>query len=386
MGDGEASEWGRRVVFRKIGAQGERECQNCNKEKGFLSQTLPFCIDCLRSGKETLRPFIEKAHHRSREPFQLVPSPPRNKFGISCQICVNQCEISEGAWGYCGLRTQREGVLEGTSSEKGNVSWYYDPLPTNCVADWVCPGGTGTGYPQFAFTSGPEYGFKNLAVFYHGCSFDCLFCQNWNHREMLWNPRRTTPDELAQAVDEKTSCICYFGGDPTPQLPHALQASKKAIKKTKGRILRICWETNGSMNPKFLEEMVDLSLTSGGCIKFDIKAWNDSLHFALCGVSNERTKRNFEEVASWTKERPEPPLLIASTLLIPGYMDEEEVRGISKWIASLNPEIPYALLAFYPQFFFKDLPVTSRKFAFRCQEVAEGEGLRRVRVGNMHLL
>jgi pyruvate formate lyase activating enzyme len=277
-------------------------------------------------------------------------------------------------------------VLQGVSSEKGNVSWYYDGLPTNCVADWVCPGGTGGGYPHFAYASGPEYGYKNLAVFYHGCSFDCLFCQNWTHRERVRDEKRVTPEELAEAVDDRTSCICYFGGDPTPQLPHSILVSKRAIERAKGRILRICWETNGSMNPGLLKEMVEISLISGGCIKFDIKAWNDSLHRALCGVPNERTRKNFEWAAQWIKKRPEPPLLIASTLLVPGYIDEEEVQGISGWIASLNPDIPYALLAFYPQFFFKDLPVTPRDLAIRCKEVAQGEGLRRVRIGNLHLL
>jgi len=140
------------------------------------------------------------------------------------------------------------------------------------------------------------------------------------------------------------------------------------------------------MNPDLLEEMMDLSLISGGCIKFDVKAWNNSLHKALCGVSNERTKKNFERAAERIIKRPEPPLLIASTLLVPGYIDKEEVRDISRWIASLNPEIPYALLAFYPQFFFKDLPVTTREAALRCKEVAEEAGLQRVRIGNLHLL
>jgi pyruvate formate lyase activating enzyme len=187
-------------------------------------------------------------------------------------------------------------------------------------------------------------------------------------------------------MEDGTSCICYFGGDPTPQLPHAIKVSEKAIEQAKGRILRICWETNGSMNQDLLEEMNDLSLNSGGCIKFDIKAWNESLHIALCGVSNERTKRNFEWATQWINKRREPPLLIASTLLVPGYIDEEEIRKISRWIASLNPDIPYSLLAFYPRFFFKDLPVTPRDLAIRCKEVAEEEGLRRVRIGNLHLL
>ena len=374
------------MVYKKTCAQRGNECSICGKEAGPLSQTLPICLNCIRSEKEDIKPVIENAHRRSRETFGLVNTPPRDHSGISCQVCINQCQISEGEWGYCGLRTQKEGVLRGVSSEKGNVRWYDDGLPTNCVADWVCPGGTGAGYPQFAYSSGPEYGFKNLAVYYHGCSFDCLFCQNWMHRERVWDKKKVTPEELAGAVDHRTSCICYFGGDPTPQLPHSIQVSKKAIEKARGRILRICWETNGSMNPDLLEEMVYLSLTSGGCIKFDIKAWNDSLHIALCGVSNVRTKRNFEWVTQCSSKRPEPPLLIASTLLVPGYIDEEEIRRISKWIVSLNPNIPYSLLVFYPQFFFKDLPVTPRDLAFRCKEVAEGEGLRRVRIGNMHLL
>ena len=362
------------------------ECRVCGKEEGLLSQTLPVCLDCLRSGKDILKPFIERAHHSARSPFQFVDSPPREESGIPCEVCVNRCQIPEGGWGYCGLRTQKEGVLHGVSKREGNASWYYDGLPTNCVADWVCPGGTGAGYPEFANSSGPEYGFKNLAVFYHGCSFDCLFCQNWTHRERVWDRKRISPEELGRAVDSHTSCICYFGGDPTPQLPHSIEVSKKALERAKGRILRICWETNGSMNPALLKEMISLSLTSGGCIKFDIKTWTESLHIALCGVSNRRTRENFEYTTRWIQERPKPPLLIASTLLIPGYIDEEEVRSISGWIASLNPEIPYALLVFYPQFFFKDLPTTSRSLALRCKEVAEEEGLRRVRIGNLHLL
>jgi pyruvate formate lyase activating enzyme len=374
------------VVLKRAGTQEEKGCQACGKEVGRLSQTLPVCLDCLRSGKENIQPFIERAHYQSRKPFRLVNRPPKHASGLSCQICINQCQIPEGGWGYCGLRTQQNGVLQGVSKWEGNVSWYYDGLPTNCVAEWVCPGGTGVGYPQFSYTTGPEYGFKNLAVFYHGCSFDCLFCQNWTHRERVWDKKRVHPEELVQAVDGHTSCICYFGGDPTPQLPHSIEVSKKALERACGRILRICWETNGSMNPSLLDEMVSLSLTSGGCIKFDIKAWNDSLHLALCGVSNARTKENFERVAKWVRKRPTPPLLIASTLLVPGYIDEEEIRSISKWIASLDPEIPYALLGFYPQFFFKDLPTTSRRLAFRCKEVAEEAGLQKVRIGNLHLL
>jgi pyruvate formate lyase activating enzyme len=85
-----------------------------------------------------------------------------------------------------------------------------------------------------------------------------------------------------------------------------------------------------------------------GCIKFDLKSWDESLHLTLTGVSNRRTVRNFKDLAESTSEGSEPPFLIASTLMVPGYIDTLEVGHIAEFIASINPEIPYSLLAFHP--------------------------------------
>ena len=63
-----------------------------------------------------------------------------------------------------------------------------------------------------------------------------------------------------------------------------------------------------------------------------------------------------------------------------------EVGRIASFIASLNPDIPYSLLAFHPQFFMSDLPTTSRLQAEECLEAAKGAGLGCVRIGNAHLL
>jgi pyruvate formate lyase activating enzyme len=275
-------------------------------------------------------------------------------------------------------------IIGGTDC--ANASWYHDPLPTNCVGEWVCAGGTGCGYPDFAHDKGPEYGHKNLAVFFRACSFDCLFCQNWHYRYESIGGSTSSIDALAQAVDKHTSCICYFGGDPSPQLPYSIAASARARRNNPDRILRICWETNGSMNPAMLRKMAAISLESGGCIKFDLKAWNERLHMALCGISNRQTLENFTMLAELTRSRKEPPPLIASTLLVPGYIDEEEVGAIASFIAKLNPAIPYSLLAHHPQFLMEDLPTTSRNHAERCIKTAEAAGLKRVRVGNIHLL
>jgi pyruvate formate lyase activating enzyme len=192
--------------------------------------------------------------------------------------------------------------------------------------------------------------------------------------------------DLVQAVDDRTACICYFGGDPSPQMPHAIRASRLALERNKGRILRICWESNGSMHPALLRQAAEFSLNSGGCIKFDLKAWSEDLHIALCGVSNKRTLENFKMLTKYVDRRPSPPFLIASTLLVPGYIDKKEVSYIAAFIASFNPDIPYALLAFHSQFMMNDLPPTSRRHAIECLEAARVQGLTNVRLGNIHLL
>jgi pyruvate formate lyase activating enzyme len=165
-------------------------------------------------------------------------------------------------------------------------------------------------------------------------------------------------------------------------MPHALATSRILAQ----RGVRICWETNGTMQPKLLERAVQLSLETGGCIKFDLKAYNENLHLALTSVSNKRTLENFARAARHIPERPEPPLVVASTLLVPGYVDVEEVSKLASFIASYDPAIPYALLGFHPHFYMPDLPRTSVRHAEEAAAAARAAGLTNVHIGNRHLL
>jgi pyruvate formate lyase activating enzyme len=361
-------------------------CRLCNLSSNPVSKEIGVCADCLKMKPDEALPLAMEAHRKSRAAYTLPETAPKDDQGIPCNLCVNECRIPEGGLGYCGLRRNEGGKITGVSAEEGKLSWYFDPLPTNCVADWVCPGGTGAGFPHYAHCEGPEKGYKNLAVFFHACTFDCLYCQNWHFREETLKARKIPVSRLVSDVDEKTSCICYFGGDPSAQLPFSLAASRQALAGKKKKILRICWETNGSMHPGLLDEMIDLALNSGGCIKFDLKAWDENLHKALTGVTNRRTLENFRRAGGKFRARPVPPLLIASTLLVPDYVEEKEVRSLARFIASINPEIPYSLLAFYPHFYMSDLPLFSRSTAEKCFHAAQEEGIRNVRLGNIHLL
>jgi pyruvate formate lyase activating enzyme len=279
--------------------------------------------------------------------------------------------------------------------------YYLDPHPTNCVAGPVCPANTGRGYPRFTFTRGIERGYYNLAVFMLGCPLDCAFCQNWEHKTLL--PRvqqgyaKSEEELLAAALDERVTCVCYFGGDPTPHAPLLISLSRRiveAARKRGSRIPRICWETDGLVAPALMREMARLSLETGGIIKVDWKAWSPSVYEALTGVDGrralERLKENTRIVARMAAEREEPPLLVVSILLVPGYVDAAEVRGIAGYVRRLEEEsgarIPMVLLAFHGEHLMRDLPPTSRRHMEEALKAAKEAGASEVYVGNEWLL
>jgi pyruvate formate lyase activating enzyme len=165
-------------------------------------------------------------------------------------------------------------------------------------------------------------------------------------------------------------------------MAHALAASRLLAE----RGVVICWETNGTAHPRLMDRALDLSLSTGGCVKFDLKAYDDNLHRALTAASNQYTLENFARAAARFIERPIPPPVVASTLLVPGYVDVEEVSRIARFITDLNQNIPYALLGFAPHFVFPDLPCTSVRHAEEARAAALAAGLRTVRIGNRPLL
>ncbi len=350
----------------------EQTCALCGARSRLIAAHLGVCLDCIRSRPQEALPLADAAHAAARRLFGLPERPPRTEGGRRCGLCVQDCLIGEGERGYCGLRTVRDGKLRhlaGTPA-RGLLRWYRDPLPTNCVADWVCSGSR-------------QRGKHNLAVFYASCTVDCLFCQNWHFRETdPVHADKLTATELADAANPRTYCVCYFGGDPASQMAHALAASRLLAE----RGVVVCWETNGTAHPRLMARALDLSLATGGCVKFDLKAHDDNLHRVLTGASNRQTLENFARATARFDDRPTPPPVVASTLLVPGYVDAEEVGRIARFIADLNPATPYALLGFAPQFLFPDLPRTSVRHAEEAEVAARAAGLVNVRIGNRHLL
>jgi pyruvate formate lyase activating enzyme len=86
------------------------------------------------------------------------------------------------------------------------------------------------------------------------------------------------------------------------------------------------------------------------------------------------------------KRNRQGEFLVASILLVPGYVDIPEIKKICNFISKNDPTIPTALLGFSPHHAMTDLPRTSRAHAQAALETANDEGLTNVRVGNLGLL
>ena len=362
------------------------KCKLCGYESEEISESIGVCVNCLRTKPQKALKIAKESHKKWRKLIGLPLQPPNE--GIKCSLCINECKIPEENSGYCGIIWNKKGKLVPITGgdDYAYLHWYLDPHPTNCVAEPVCP-------------EREHRGFYNLAVFFAGCNLDCLFCQNIEHKYMIKDGKMDpfegiimSSEELVNvAMKREVSCVCYFGGDPTPHAPYAIKTSREILKRAEKvkSIKRICWETNGLENPNIIREMVRLSLESGGIVKIDWKAYTPQVYEALTGINGEkalqRIKENIKLISSM-KTRNEPPLLVVSTLVVPHYIDEEEVRKIATYLAKLDPEIPYVLLGFAPQHLMHDVLPTSKKQMEEVYYTAKEEGLERVFIGNPWLL
>ena len=349
-------------------------CVICGKSPPIFSKFLGICPSCVKKDVDKVLSIAKAVHKKARSVWNLPPSVPREE-GVECNICANHCVISEGENGFCGIRKNIGRKIVNQAGKGAFLHTYLDSLPTNCCNSYFCPGSK-------------EKESYNLASFFYGCNFSCLGCQNDQHRSIN-TAEHYSVNKFVKTVqtNPRISCVCFFGGSPEPQLPFAIRAMNKVYKTVDNkRTLRCCWEWNGSGNEKLVSQAVKLSLKTDGNAKFDLKSNSDILSKVFSGVSNRQAFKNFEMCyKKYYTQRPKHPVISATTLLIPGYVDEEEVEGIARFISDLDKSIPYSLLVFHPDSFLSDLPNTPRKQVYACFEKAK-KYLSNVHIGNKHLL
>jgi len=176
-------------------------------------------------------------------------------------------------------------------------------------------------------------------IFFSGCTFHCVFCQNWGISQQC-SGLYVEPSKLVEVIHNRKTQgsrnVNWVGGDPTPNLSFIL----KTMKQLNDNISQV-WNSNmycSSETMKLLDGVIDLYLT-------DFKYGNDECASRLSKVENywEIVKRNH------IKAHDNGEMIIRH-LVMPNHI-ECCSKPIIKWIASNLPNAVVNIMGQYrPEF------------------------------------
>lgn len=170
--------------------------------------------------------------------------------------------------------------------------------------------------------------------------------------------------------------VAFTGGDLTCQ-PEFYVRSTELIKGLTERVW-VLIETNGyGLTPENLDRLQDAGVDA---FWLDIKAYDDEVHRQLTGVSNARMLQLPAEL----KERGF--VLEVLTLCIPGWVEADQIGRIAETIAAVDTKIPFTILAFFPAYQMRDVPLPTLEQMIDACLAARAAGLRKIKLGNVHLV
>ncbi len=221
----------------------------------------------------------------------------------------------------------------------------------------------------------------SYTVFLTGCNYKCLNCQNWSISQYPDNamPIRgyVEPGELAQECITQlyspfaklmgADRIFFSGGEATIHLPYIEKVVEEARKIKPG--VKVNFDTNGYLTQESLKRVLRFTTS----ITYDLKAYHDEVHLALTGASVKPVLRNAEYIGKYAKDK----LWEYRILVIPG-INEEEIKPLTDFIASIDPTLPVCFLAFRPNFVLEDHPGADRALMERCVDTTKASGLQSV--------
>ncbi len=274
---------------------------------------------------------------------------------ILCFSCGHRCPIPEGKAGVCKVRFNEGGKLK--------VPWGYvgalqdDPVEKK-----------------------PFYhampGARALSFGMLGCDFHCGYCQNWVTSQALRDPEavappiKISPQELVRIAQERDcEILASTYNEPLITSEWAVEIFKEARKAG----LVTAYISNGNGTPEVLDYIrpwVDL-------YKVDLKSFNDRHYRELGGTLANvcETIRGLYARKFW---------LEVLTLLIPGFNDsDEEITELTRFVASVSPDIPWHVTAFHQDYKMMDHANTTPQHLLRAAQIGEKAGLRYIYAGNL---
>ena len=274
---------------------------------------------------------------------------------VRCFSCGHCCPIPDGQPGVCKVRYNRGGTLY--------VPWGYtagmqcDPIEKK---------------PFFhAYPGALAYSFGML-----GCDLHCSYCQNWVTSQALRDPNAVSPPVPASAEFLVRDALHQGAKVLVSTYNEPLITSEWAVaifKEAKAAGLLTGFVSNGNGTPQVLEFLcpwLDL-------YKVDLKSFDDRHYHELGGRIGPilDSIRRIHQMGLW---------LEIVTLLIPGFNDDnDELRRLTEFIASVSPDIPWHVTAFHADYKMNDQRDTTADDLLRAAAIGSEAGLRYIYAGNL---
>lgn len=273
---------------------------------------------------------------------------------LRCVACGHRCRIAEGKSGVCRVRRNEGGHLRVPAGYVGGLN--VDPIEKKPFYH-VLPGSDALSFGML------------------GCDFHCSFCQNWISSQTLRDeqatamPHQISADQLADlAIRQRTPVCVSTYNEPLITADWAMEV----FKRLKPRDVLCGFVSNGNATPEVLEYIrpcVDL-------YKVDLKCFDDHHYRKLGGTLRTvlDTIVRLKEMGFWVE---------VVTLVVPTLNDsDEELNGIARFLASVDPHIPWHVTAFHPDYKLTGPPATPTETLVRAHDAGLAAGLKFVYAGN----
>jgi pyruvate formate lyase activating enzyme len=277
---------------------------------------------------------------------------------VRCRLCSHMCVIGNGKRGICGVRENREGVLE-TRVYGRLIAAGDDPIEKK---------------PIFHMMPGS----RSFSIATVGCNFKCRFCQNADIAQMpadrdgMVAGDPTTPRQVVSAAQDRgCASIAYTYTEPTVFFEFACNTAQLAHHQG----IKNVFVTNGFMSAEAIERVIPWL----DAANVDLKAYTEDFYKQQCGARLEPVKetlRRLKGLGIWVE---------VTTLIIPGLNDDPgELSRLAAFIATdLGPETPWHVSRFHPTYRLTDRGPTPMETLLQTREIGIAAGLRYVYTGNI---
>ena len=277
----------------------------------------------------------------------------RLKDKVQCQLCPHNCIIADGKRGICGVRENKDGKLYSLVYGKA-IANSLDPIEKK---------------PLFHFLPGS----LSYSLATQGCNLKCKFCQNWEISQETQNiiGKDISPEEIVQdAIDNDCKSISYTYTEPTIFFEYALDTAKIAHKNG----LKNVFVSNGFINKEPIKEISRYL----DAINIDLKGFSEDYYKKLCGA---RLKPVLDAIKEYHKQGV---FLEITTLIVPGHNDNEDMlKKIAEFIASVDKNIPWHISRFFPHYKMDHTNPTDTSTIHKAIKTGKQLGIKYIYAGNI---